>query len=164
MNKQQARPGLVSILLAVYLCGMVYLLFIRNFHFVAGAGYATVLADNFRPVPFDEFITYVAGSVPGNAVVQTSVFNLVWTFAAFLPAGIFLPCYSRKCRRLSSLVVVLLLLSAGIEALQLFLMAGTFSTTSILMYTLGGLTGFQIWKMKWMQRLLVPWSKATALQ
>lgn len=63
MKKCQSLPRFVHALLAIYLCAMVYLLFIRNFHFVGGAGYAVVLANTFRPIPFDDIITYATSPV-----------------------------------------------------------------------------------------------------
>ena len=155
-QKQRNIPVFIHVLLAVYLCIMMYLLFIRTWQFVSGVGYMDSVLNRFSPIPFRDFISYATSPIQVWDLLQTPVLNLIWTFLVFIPAGVFLPCYSRKCRKLSHMILALIIISVVIEMLQMFLLAGSFDTTSILMYIAGGMVGFCIWRTPWMQRILTP--------
>lgn len=99
---------------------------------------------HYNLVPFLEirrFITYY--QVLG---MKTVLLNILGNILAFLPFGLFLPFFSRRCRRLWYTMFYSFELSLLVELIQLVSKVGTFDVDDLMLNTLGGVLGYFLYK------------------
>lgn len=71
--------------------------------------------------------------------------NLAGNVIAFMPFGIFLPIFFKRCRHLFYTVWYSFELSLIVEVLQLIFKVGTFDVDDLILNTAGGLLGFIVY-------------------
>lgn len=109
---------------------------------------------HYNLVPFREikrFLTYY--KVLG---VETVMLNIAGNIAAFIPFGIFLPIFSKRCRYFWYTAFYSLELSLFVELLQLITKVGSFDVDDLLLNTIGGMFGYliyQLFMMFWTKRM-----------
>lgn len=99
---------------------------------------------HYNLVPLKEisrFLKYV--DVLG---MQAVMLNIVGNVAAFVPFGIFLPMYSKGCRRFWKAAYTCFELSLLVEVLQLVAKVGSFDVDDLILNTLGGVLGYLIYR------------------
>lgn len=118
---------LYSVILAVILFGMRY----------SYAGEVTVFSKE-----------YIRNSV--NLIPLASILGDIachnWTVligngVLFLPVGLLLPMIWERWERVATFLVTIILISLGIEALQVFMRLGMFDVDDMILYLLGGKIG-----------------------
>lgn len=100
---------------------------------------------HYNLVPFREikrFITYY--KVLGLGAV---LLNIAGNIAAFVPFGIFLPVFSRRCRRFWYTALYSMELSLFVELLQLVTKVGSFDVDDLLLNTIGGIIGYILYRL-----------------
>lgn len=98
---------------------------------------------HYNLVPFREikrFITYYR--VLG---VETVLLNIAGNVAAFIPFGIFLPIFSKRCRYFWFTAFYSLELSLFVELLQLITKVGSFDVDDLILNTIGGMLGYLVY-------------------
>lgn len=98
---------------------------------------------HYNLVPFREikrFITYYR--VLG---VETVLLNIAGNIAAFIPFGVFLPIFSKRCRYFWNTALYSLELSLLVELLQLITRVGSFDVDDLILNTVGGMLGYFIY-------------------
>lgn len=128
------------LLFAVYLAVLCYFLFIAE---RMGRTFSERVY-HYNLMPFKEisrFWTY-----RHTLGFWSVMLNLVGNVAAFIPFGMFLPRLFRPCRRFAVTVVLAFEFSLCVEILQLVWKVGSFDVDDILLNTLGGMSGFFIYR------------------
>lgn len=100
---------------------------------------------HYNLVPFREikrFVTYY--KVLG---IDAVLLNIAGNIAAFVPFGIFLPIFSKRCRHFWYTALYSLELSLFVELLQLLTKVGSFDVDDLLLNTIGGMTGYVIYRL-----------------
>ena len=77
--------------------------------------------------------------------VQAVMLNIAGNIAAFIPFGIFLPFFSKRCRHFLYTSFYSLELSLLVELLQLITKVGSFDVDDLLLNTIGGMLGYLIY-------------------
>ena len=101
-------------------------------------------AYHYNLIPLHEikrFITY--RRVLGWKAV---VLNIWGNIIAFMPFGLFLPIYAKRCRNLWMTVLYSFELSLLVELLQLVFKVGSFDVDDLFLNTVGGLFGYLVYK------------------
>lgn len=73
--------------------------------------------------------------------------NLVGNVVAFIPFGIFLPVLFQRCRNFFLTVLLCMEFSLCVEIIQLVCKVGILDVDDIFLNTLGGLTGFILYRL-----------------
>ena len=101
-------------------------------------------AYHYNLIPFHEikrFIIY--RRILGWKAV---VLNIWGNIIAFMPFGLFLPIYAKRCRNLWMTVLYSFELSLLVELLQLVFKVGSFDVDDLFLNTVGGLLGYLVYK------------------
>lgn len=141
MDANRRRRRLVAgILFIVYFIVLFYFLFFSE---EMGRTYSG-REYHYNLTPFREirrFIRY--RHVLGEKAV---LLNIVGNIAAFVPFGVFLPIFSRRCHRFFYTALYSFELSLLVELLQMIFKVGSFDVDDLILNTLGGILGFLIYR------------------
>lgn len=139
-SRKESFRWLEILLFAVYLAMLCYFLFFAE---SLGRNYSE-RAYHYNLMPFKEirrFWTY--RQTLGFWSVSL---NLVGNVAAFIPFGIFLPRLFQRCGSFLLTTLLSFELSLCVEMLQLAWKVGSFDVDDILLNTLGGISGYLIYR------------------
>lgn len=101
-------------------------------------------AYHYNLIPFREIYRFLAyRQVLGWKAVALNIWGNI---LAFMPFGLFLPLYAKRCRRWWVTVLYSFELSLLAEILQLLLKVGSFDVDDLFLNTIGGLTGYLVYK------------------
>ncbi len=141
-NKRRRRLA-AGILFFIYFIVLFYFLFFSE---ELGRTYSE-RTYHYNLVPFKEigrFIRYRE-----RLGMKAVLLNIFGNVAAFVPFGVYLPVYFRRCQRFLWAVFFSFELSLAVELLQLVFKVGSFDVDDLLLNTLGGMLGFLVfvcWK------------------
>ena len=134
ITKKQKRV-IALILFAIYFATLFYFLFFSE---KLGRTYSE-RTYHYNLVPFLEikrFIQYY--EVLGMKAVLLNIFGNI---GAFVPFGMFLPMFSRRCRKIWYTIFYSFELSLFVELMQLVSKVGSFDVDDLILNTLGGFIG-----------------------
>ena len=145
------------------LMALFYLLILTNILYNNGyrqmdiASVTTVfsrLQNDANFIPFKTIIFYIRSLIDGSINTSTSVLNLMANILLFLPAGIFLPSIFIAARKRRNTFIILLVGIIIMESFQFALGYGSFDIDDIILNFLGGVIGWYIWNVKYVQFIL----------
>ena len=143
------KQTLWRIVLALYLCVMVYLLFLQRIRYVDLTlhTYREVLKSNLNLVPFVSIENFIRNLFAGDPYwAHHAIVNLVGNVFMFVPAGFLLPQVSVKLSSLKKLLFFCLMSLMVVETVQLFTLLGSFDVDDVLLNVIGILIGFWLYK------------------
>ena len=99
---------------------------------------------HYNLIPFHEIMRFIRyRHVLGWKAV---ILNIWGNIIAFMPFGLFLPIYAKRCRNLWMTVLYSFELSLLVELLQLVFKVGSFDVDDLFLNTVGGLFGYLVYK------------------
>lgn len=103
-----------------------------------------LVQDNLKQGNYIPFYT-VKYYVTGTDVHKYTKENLVGNVMLFLPFGLLLPLLFHKVNGFQIVIIIALLISAGLELIQLVTALGTFDIDDIILNVLGASLGFGLY-------------------
>lgn len=91
-------------------------------------------------IPFDSIVSYFINFTRYN--FNTWFYNTFGNVLVFIPLGIFLPLIFNAIKRLSQVILVIVICSLTIEVLQYVTLLGVFDVDDIILNLLGGTSGY----------------------
>ena len=145
----------LNISFVFYLFALVVLLFLGTRGFLwSGITMIEYIKNSSNFVPFKTINTYIRALFDGSMNIDIPIKNLFGNLFMFLPAGIYVPYYIRKAKKISVFIISLSILLVVIEVVQVVTRRGSFDIDDFILNMLGALIGFGIWKTKFVQKLL----------
>ena len=140
MNRKVKHKVLCGIFFAVYLVLLLYFLF-----FAESFGRTNIPERyQYNLMPFHEINRYLLNyEVLGWKLV---FLNLIGNVLAFVPLGFLVPVFFDPKPRFLRMFAVSVLLSFGVELIQLVFQVGSFDVDDILLNTLGSMIGYGIYR------------------
>jgi len=92
--------------------------------------------------PFHTIDYYLAG----NGTLEEAIVNLIGNYAGFIPLGFFIPLLIKATRTWKKILLISFFTSLCFEVLQLITALGFFDVDDLILNTLGGISGFFIYK------------------
>lgn len=105
-------------------------------------------------VPFKSINAYINAILNGTMNIDIPLKNLFGNLILFLPLGIYLPYLIKKLNKLSSFLILMMILLFVVEVIQLITRKGSFDIDDFILNMFGALMGYGIWKIKFIQKLL----------
>jgi glycopeptide antibiotics resistance protein len=154
--KTERRPWWIAASV-VYLLLLVFLLIIPNNYrshnvFVGGLTpqlWAEYVARGFSIIPFSSLSQQFGSIAAGDDALRHIVY-LVGNIIGFIPLGFLLPILFKRQRRFGTFALSVLLGFIALEITQLMTMRGLFDIDDIILYALGAMIGFLLFR-KWNQ-------------
>ncbi len=139
---------ITSILFAIYILIMIYLLFLMRSEQQLLTEEMT-LVERFDTyvnwIPFQTIFRYSRALATGIGSRSSAIINLVGNVITFVPAGIFATIFSKRMKKLRNLLWAALLMVFGIECLQFITALGTFDVDDIILNVIGIWIGHRIY-------------------
>ncbi len=137
MAASRNHRTILKILFVVYLFLLVYFLFFSDNRTGINATNRVLFAEIKRDIR----------NIRGNGQnIRTAVINLFGNVLAFMPLGFFLPALFGKWQKSFVVLVESFLLSLLVEEVQFVSHTGVFDVDDILLNTLGGLSGYLVYR------------------
>lgn len=139
-----------KLLFALYLCLMVYLLFVQRIkyiHLSPQISYFEMLSSSINLIPGYSVAIFVRNLFSGDGYwARHAVINLIGNVVMFVPAGFFLPMVCTRARRLKNTLLISLGALAVIETVQLFTLLGSMDIDDVILNMAGVLIGYALFK------------------
>ena len=134
-----------KLLFALYLCLMVYLLFVQRIKYIylsPQISYFEMLSSSINLIPGYSVAIFIRNLFSGDGYwARHAVINLIGNVVMFVPAGFFLPMVRLKNTLLISLGAL-----AVIETVQLFTLLGSMDIDDVILNMAGVLIGYALFK------------------
>ncbi len=139
-GRNQKRLMIVSrLLFIIYLGFTLYFMF-----FSERMGRSVCDSYRYNLEPFVEIKRFY--SLLGSDMTLTAYINLFGNVLCFIPFGIFLPAVGRHFKSFVRVTILAALFSLFIESIQLYFKVGIFDVDDLMLNTLGGMTGYVMYK------------------
>ena len=144
----------IKISLVGYIIFIIYAMFLnsRGYWSKMSLGEYLLFQSNF--IPFNTITFYIKSIFDGSINPDIPIINLSANLLMFLPAGLYLPYYTKRIKTIKSCVIIMLIILLFIELIQFFTRRGSFDIDDLILNILGVVIGYLIWKTKFVQRLL----------
>ncbi len=138
MGLSKRKRTCFLILFGIYLCILVYVLFLSP-----GFGRTQGIAHGVNLIPLQEIRRYYKGWES----LRSSLFwlNIVGNIVAFLPMGFFISALTKRRFYAVFAFAIVYLASAGAEILQYVLRIGSFDIDDVILNTFGGILGIALY-------------------
>lgn len=134
------------ILFISYCAVVVYVLLVDRQRNIYNLSLVEYISHSTNLIPFKSFADYV-DAMKSNAInTETVVKNIVGNIALFFPLGFFVPALFRKLQAIGKSIMVAFGAMVAVETLQLVLMVGVFDIDDFILYAIGFLAGYVVWK------------------
>lgn len=120
---------------------------------------SSYMENSFNIVPFRTIAEYVSAAFTGSMNLSVITTNLLGNVVALMPMALFLPLFSRKCRKFLIFLIAVILSVITIELLQLILVSGACDIDDVILNTVGACSVFFLMKIKpfrWLLDKLIP--------
>ncbi|MBR3840985.1 MAG: VanZ family protein [Erysipelotrichales bacterium] len=127
----------------IYCIIMLGLLFNRT-PATMGYSYAEVLELNLNLVPFKTIMLYINILLnPANLyLLEVAVVNLVGNLIVFIPLGLFLPLFWKRCHSFAWTMFYAVMTIVTVEVLQLFTLRGSCDIDDLILNVIGVSIGY----------------------
>lgn len=126
----------------------------NRFVFSDGALLKNSLENAFNIIPFRTIYKYASALFTHHISFSAIVINLFGNFVAFMPLGLFLPMFFRKCRRLVVFLLVSSLVVLCVETLQFLFIVGFCDIDDLILNVSGACVAFLILRIKPIKQLV----------
>ena len=112
------------------------------------------LENAFNILPFRTISKYVSALFTHRISFPVIVTNLLGNFVAFMPLGLFLPMFFRKCEKLGYFLLAASLIVLCIELLQFLFIVGFCDIDDLILNVFGACVAFLVLKTEPVKRLV----------
>lgn len=144
------KPWLAKAVFVLYLCIMVYLLFlqrIKYFYLSEHITYLQMLKSSINLVPMRSVAIFIRNLVSNDSYwARHAVVNLVGNVLMFVPGGFLLPMVYSRARSFKNTCIICLVSLGIIETIQLFILLGSLDIDDIILNMAGIMLGYAFFK------------------
>lgn len=108
----------------------------------------------FNIIPFRTISMYLSALFTRRFSLSNIVINLLGNFVAFMPLGLFLPMFLRKCEKLVYFLLTASLIVLCIETLQFLFVVGFCDIDDLILNVFGACMAFLVLRIKPVKRLV----------
>ncbi|MCH5183335.1 MAG: VanZ family protein [Oscillospiraceae bacterium] len=112
------------------------------------------LENEFNIVPFRTISLYVSALFTHHVSLPVILTNLLGNFVAFMPLGLFLPMFVRKCRHFAVFLLTTSLTVLCVETLQFLFIVGFCDIDDLILNVFGACVAFLILRIQPVRRLV----------
>ena len=112
------------------------------------------LENAFNTIPFRTIFKYGSALFTHQITFPVIVINLLGNFVAFMPLGLFLPMFFRKCRRFAFFLLVSSLIVLCVETLQFLFVVGFCDIDDLILNVSGACAAYAVLRFKSVNRLI----------
>ena len=106
------------------------------------------LENAFNIIPFRTISMYLSALFTRRFSLSTIVINLLGNFVAFMPLGLFLPMFLRRCERFIYFLLTDSLIVLSVETLQFLFIVGFCDIDDLILNVFGACIAFLVLKIK----------------
>lgn len=112
------------------------------------------LENAFNVIPFRTISMYLSALFTRRFSFLTIVINLLGNFVAFMPLGLFLPMFLRKCERFVYFLLTASLIVLCVEALQFLFVVGFCDIDDLILNVFGACMAFLVLRIEPVKRMM----------
>lgn len=144
----------IKLSLIIYILFIIYAMFLKSRGNWTNLTFGEYLLYQSNFIPFKTIVFYIKSVFDGNINLDIPIINLSCNLLMFMPAAIYLPLYVKRIKTLKSCIVAMLSILVFIELIQFLTRRGSFDIDDLILNILGVIIGYQIWRIRFIQRLL----------
>lgn len=145
------RRAALWVLFGLYITAMFYLLFFQRIGRSSSMTYLELLHANLNLIPFQtirKFLLVLKWGIQRGSytLLKIAAVNLLGNVLAFVPLGLFLPCFWVKLRSFPRFLGTVAIIVLIVEIIQLFTLLGSCDIDDLILNLPGAALGYGIYK------------------